>query len=199
MSASGSVTAWLGRVKVGDQEAAQQLWQRYFDQLVRMARGKLRFARRRVVDEEDVALSAMDSFFRAAAAGKFPKLNDRHGLWPLLVTITTRKAIKVNKHEQSQKEGGGKVRGDSALTGGSSAEPGWQQVLGRKPDPAFAWLVAEEFERVLALLPESLRSVALWKMEGFTNSEIAAKLGRIERTVEIKLQRIRRLWAGERA
>jgi DNA-directed RNA polymerase specialized sigma24 family protein len=198
MSSTHSVTRWLGQLKAGDQEAARQLWARYFKQLVRLARAQLAGARRRVADEEDVALGALDSFCRAAAAGRFPDLHDRHGLWPLLVAITTHKASKQVQHERRQKRGGGAVRGGSALgdPGGDPDDPGgWEQVLGREPSPAFACQVADECRRLLDQLQEEpLRSVALWKMEGYTNAEIAAKLGCIERTVERKLRTIRRIW-----
>jgi DNA-directed RNA polymerase specialized sigma24 family protein len=40
----------------------------------------------------------------------------------------------------------------------------------------------------------ALRTVALWKMEGYTNLEIADRLACVETTVERKLQRIRKLW-----
>jgi DNA-directed RNA polymerase specialized sigma24 family protein len=197
------VTQWLGRLKAGDQEPAQQLWERYFDQLVRLARVRLQGARRRAADEEDVALSALDSFCRGATAGRFPNLHDRHGLWPLLVAITARKAIKLAKHERRLKRGGGAVRGESALIapGGNPDEPtGWEQVLGGEPTPAFACQVAEECRRLLEdLQEESLRQVALWKMEGYTNGEIAAKLGCIERTVERKVRSIRRIWGEDGA
>jgi DNA-directed RNA polymerase specialized sigma24 family protein len=200
MSSGQSVTRWLGRLKAGDGEAAQQLWQRYFGQLVGLARARLQGARRRAADEEDVALSALDSFCRGAAAGRFPDLQDRHGLWPLLVAITARKAIKLAQHERRQKRGGGAVRGESALAGpeGEAGGPAaWEQVLGREPSPAFACEVADECRRLLAQLPEEpLRLIALWKMEGYTNAEIAAKLGCIERTVERKLRLIRQLWEG---
>jgi hypothetical protein len=44
-----------------------------------------------------------------------------------------------------------------------------------------------------------LRSVALWKMEGFTNREIAGRLGCVEHTVERKLRVVRQIWSGEAA
>ena len=59
--------------------------------------------------------------------------------------------------------------------------------------------MAEECRRLLELLGDAtLRSVAVWKMEGYTNAEIADKLGCVAVTVERKLQLIRSLWAGER-
>jgi DNA-directed RNA polymerase specialized sigma24 family protein len=58
--------------------------------------------------------------------------------------------------------------------------------------------MAEECQRLLGMLTEpDLRSVALWKLEGYTNEEIAAKLGCVERTVERKVRRIRAVWNQE--
>jgi DNA-directed RNA polymerase specialized sigma24 family protein len=195
MSSTQSVTQWLGRLMAGDYAAAQQLWVRYFEQLVRLARARLGGTRRRAADEEDVALSALDSFCRGAAAGRFPDLCDRQGLWPLLVAITSRKAIKQVQHERRQKRGGGAVRGDSALAGPDD-RAGWEQVLGREPSPSFACEVTDACRRLLDRLQPPLRAIALWKMEGFTNAEIAAKLGCLERTVERKLRLIRQIWEG---
>src|SRR4051812_14399498 len=78
----GSVTRWLGDLKAGDQDAARRLWDRYFEQLVRLARSKRRGLPDPGVhsDEEDVALSALDCVFRGAAEGKYPDLGDRDDL-----------------------------------------------------------------------------------------------------------------------
>ena len=80
MSPEGSVTRWLVQLQAGDAAAAEQLWQRYFQRLVGLARQKLRNASRRVIDEEDVALSAFDSFCRNAEQGRFSPLFDRESL-----------------------------------------------------------------------------------------------------------------------
>jgi hypothetical protein len=95
MAPAGDVTFWIAQAKAGNREAAQWLLGHYFHQLVALARGKLRGARQRDRDGEDVALSAFDSFYRAAGRGCFPKLNDRQDLWQLLVLITCRKAADL--------------------------------------------------------------------------------------------------------
>jgi DNA-directed RNA polymerase specialized sigma24 family protein len=199
MTSAGSVTQWIDLLKAGDSAAAQKLWECYFERLVRLARRKLLGARRRVADEEDAALSAFDSFCRGARQGRFPQLRDRNNLWPLLVVITARKAIDLAEREGRKKRGGGAVRGESALQG-PDGEAGLDHVIGREPTPEFAAQVAEECRRRFdALSDPQLRSVALWKLEGYTNAEIAAKLGCVVGTVERKLRVIRTLWEKENA
>ena len=192
-SASGSVSHWIGRLRAGDQAAAQPLWERYFRQLVALARKRLQGTPRRAADEEDAALSAFDSVCRGIECLRFPQLVDRDDLWRLLVVITARKALALVRHENRQKRGGGKVQ-----AGAESDEDALAQVLGPEPSPAFAAQVAEECGRLLDLLTDpELRSIALWKLEGYTAEEIAGKLGCVPRTVERKLRVIRGLWNPE--
>ena len=69
------------------------------------------------------------------------------------------------------------------------------ELIGREPDPQVTLQIAEECQHLLDGISDTiLRAIALWKMEGFTTEEIAAKLGCTTRTVERKLQLIRRLW-----
>jgi DNA-directed RNA polymerase specialized sigma24 family protein len=142
-----------------------------------------------------VALSAFASFCRAAANQRLPQLADRDGLWRLLVVLTARKARHLVRDECRQKRGGGHILDENAL-GGDGA--GLDEVIGAEPTPDFAAQVAQECGRLLGLLGEAeLRSIALWKMEGDTNDEIAEKLGCVPRTVERKLARIRKIWEKE--
>src|SRR5262249_11131459 len=154
MSSSGSVTVWINQLKGGDAEAAERLWASYFPRLVGLARKKLRELPRRAADEEDVALSAFDSFCRGAEQGRFPQLADRDNLWQLLMIITARKALQLMRHEQRQKRGGGAVRGDSAFQGeaGQSDEAGLERVVGTEPTPEFAAQMVEEYQRLLLRL-----------------------------------------------
>ena len=103
MSADGSVTHWIHELKRGNRAAAQGLWERYFAQLVRLARMRLKNSSRRVADEEDLALSVMDRFVRAAEAGRYPSLSDRSGLWRLLVKITARKLIDQHRYDHRKR------------------------------------------------------------------------------------------------
>jgi hypothetical protein len=122
MSSEGLVTHWIARLKTGNQSAAQHLWEGYFQQLIERARQKLAGTPRRAADEEDVVLSAFDSFCRGARQGRFPQLQDRHDLWQLLIVITERKAIDLVHHERRLRRGGGKVMDERALHDVVSAE-----------------------------------------------------------------------------
>jgi DNA-directed RNA polymerase specialized sigma24 family protein len=199
MSAPNSVNNWLAQLKTGDQAAAQPLWQRYFRRMEALARKRLRGARRREADEEDVALSAFHSFCRGAEQGRFPLLADRDNLWRLLVVITARKALDLLERQRRLKRGGGRLRGESAfLDPAGSGQDGIEQVVGDEPSPDFVAQVAEECQRLLdKLSDDELRSIAVWKLECDTNQEIAAKLGCSLARVERRLRVIRKLWEGK--
>jgi DNA-directed RNA polymerase specialized sigma24 family protein len=200
MSSSGSVTAWFDQLRTGDHDAAQQLCQRYFQRLVDLARKKLRGAPRGMADEEDVALSAFDSFCRGAEQGRFPQLHDRDDLWHLLLVITERKAIDLVKYEKSQKRGKGLVRHEGSMAGDSSGTSAFGQLPAPEPTPALVAQFVDECRRLLdALVDETLRAVALAKMESYTNKEIAERLNCSVPTIERKLRRVRQIWRKETA
>ena len=102
MQSDDSVAQLIEKIKAGDEEASQALWKRYFPQLVHLARQKLAGRNIRMADEQNVALSALDSFIRAAADDRFPDLLDRDGLWRLLSAMTHRKAVDLIRHEDRQ-------------------------------------------------------------------------------------------------
>jgi DNA-directed RNA polymerase specialized sigma24 family protein len=195
-----SETNWLHLLKLGEQEATRELWERYFHRLLGLARKKLTSGPRRVADEEDVAVSAFHSFCRGAAAEKFTQLEDRSDLWQVLAMITTRKALRQLQRERAEKRGGGDVRGESAFGAGQGNDSGGgiDKFATGGPTPELMAAVDEQFEQLLDRLPENeLRKIALAKLEGFTNAEIAGQIGRHERSVERKLQLIRGHWGDE--
>jgi DNA-directed RNA polymerase specialized sigma24 family protein len=194
----GSVTRWIGDLKAGGDSAAQHLWERYFHRLVHLARAALRAAPRAgaVADEEDAALSAFDTFCRAAARGQFPDLADRDGLWALLVAITLRKVGGQVQRQGARKRGGGRLLGESALIDGDAAAGGGlDRLAGDEPGPELAATVVDEYRRLRdGLKGEALRRVLDLRLAGSTRAEIAALLGCTECTVTRKLQRIRSTW-----
>jgi DNA-directed RNA polymerase specialized sigma24 family protein len=174
--------------------------------MVGMARHKLKGTPRQMADEEDVALSAFNSFCLGAEKGNFTQLTDRSNLWPLLVSITAHKAVDLIRYQNRLKRGGPgdgtepteneeSASSDSTQNRIPRGSIEFQEIISEEPTPEFAAQVADEFDRLITRLDdESLQSVALWKLEGFTNDEIAEKLDCVPRTVERKLQLIRTLW-----
>jgi RNA polymerase sigma factor (sigma-70 family) len=200
MSSTGSVTVWLGRLKAGDRAAVQQLWERYFRRLVGLARKKVQDLPRRASDEEDVALSAFDSFCRRAEQGCFPRLDDRQDLWEVLVVLTVRKAHDLREYEQREKRDWRRTVHEGDRAGGDSDtdDPLMARLIDREPEPAFAAAVAEQYRQLLDKLPdEELRTIARRKLEGHTNEEIAAQLDCSVATVERRLRMIRKCWGEE--
>jgi DNA-directed RNA polymerase specialized sigma24 family protein len=191
----GSVTRWIPDLIAGSNEAAQRLWNRWWNRLTRVALTKLRANRRRAVeDEEDAALSAFDTFCRGAAGGRFPRLRNRHQMWRLLSVITRRKAIdQVRRHGRLRR--GGEILVESLREGATSeCARSLTAIEGREPTPEAAAMTAESRQQLLdGLGDEVLRQIALLKLDGYTDTEIAGRLGCSLRSVERKLALIRLL------
>jgi DNA-directed RNA polymerase specialized sigma24 family protein len=200
MSPEGSITRWIAQLELDhSDEAQEELWRRYFHRLIGLARLKLGQTPRAAADEEDVAAAVLQSFFTGVADGKFPRLRDRHDIWPLLAKITSHKALDQQRYLLAEKRGGGRVRGDSIMAGPSGSFNQWPAALLESelgPDHLVA--INEQCSRLMTLLPDNqLRQIARRRLEGYTNAEIAKELGVIERTVERRIQLIRSIWGKE--
>jgi hypothetical protein len=114
----------------------------------------------------------------------------------MLVVLTARKALRQVQYERRQERGGGNVIPEADVAPADAGPgAGLDAIIGREPSPEFAAQVADECGRLLDLLDdEELRTIAVLKMDGHTNTEIAGKLGCLKRTVQRKLQVIRGLW-----
>jgi DNA-directed RNA polymerase specialized sigma24 family protein len=196
------VTYWLRQLESGDEDAARLLWQRYYRELVELARASLGTTPRRVTDEEDVALSVMRCLYDGSARGQFVAVINRQELWQLLATITGRKVIDRQRHLNMQKRGGGRVRGDSVLHDNADdrSNVGFDEFPSDAPTPEVLAIATEEYRRLMVLLDDDrLREIAECKLEGYTNEQIGEQLGLACRSIERKLQRIRQVWEGELA
>jgi RNA polymerase sigma factor (sigma-70 family) len=183
MTSTDSVTCWIQEIKDGDQAAVQKLLEHYFQRLVHLARKKLHMLPQLEDYGEDVALSAFKSLVLGAQRDRFARLQDRQDLWRLLVVLTLRKAIDLLRKEGRHPQ---------------HADVNVAEFISQEPTPETALQMADECRRLLDKLGnEELRTIALWKMEGYTNDEIAAKLNCVLRTVERRLQLIRKIWEAE--
>jgi RNA polymerase sigma factor (sigma-70 family) len=190
---SHSVSRWIERLKDADPRAAQVLWERFVERMLAVARQRMQTSRR-VADEEDVVITAFERFLHGVQNGRFPRLNDRDDLWAVLLTLTSRHAARQIRDQNRDKRGGGEVRGDSALHSGANG------LVDEAPTPAEAMEIQENFAVLLdSLDDDSLRQIALARLEGYSNSEIARQIGRSEVTVERRLRLIRAIWDPEEA
>ena len=192
-----SVTLLVEKLKTGDEQAAQEVWSRFFHRIASLANRKLEHVSKRMADEEDVASKAMKSLLIGVKNGKFPKLYDRNDLWQILAMLVDRKARDQKRAVFAKKRGGGEVRGESCLGEGGEMprNRGLQNLPSPEPSPEFIQMSIDEIRSLMERLrTDEERLIAQLKFELFTNAEIAEKLGTTERTIERKLAIIRASW-----
>lgn len=194
MAPQDSAVQWVGEWSAGRQSAAGRLWERFQPRLAALARRCLGSRAGTWVDEDDLVSQAWGSFFRRARDGDFRELLDANELWRLLAAIVTRKAMD---HQRSM----GRTKRLPDVAG----DPGeFRKVTGAGPFARSSW--SPEFRAVRAdllrhlferLADDELRQIALLKLHGHVNREIARIIGRSEPTVERRLRLIRLVWAQE--
>ena len=197
---SDQVTQWVQDLRGKDHEPARLLWNRYFERLIREATKQLGSTPQRHVHEEDVAASVFSSLCRGVANGRFSELGSRDELWRLLVVLTRCKVIDRKRHLKRQRRGGGEVASESIFLRGTADERrrGLDALEGDDFTPEKLAIFNEECQRLLGMLrDDTLRTVAICRLEGFSNEEIAEKLRISSRSVERKLNLIRSSWLKE--
>lgn len=195
----GEITKWIDELRDADQDAAEKLWDHFFGRLHVLGRNALMVRSRRVYDEEDAAQSAFLSFCNGIAAGRFPDLTDRDSLWRLLVVITVRKIHERHQYDRRARRDVRRSITDSVFgpsAGASEDGPrGVELLASREPSPEFAVEFSETCEHLNELLEdETLRTIARLKLEGVTDEEVGAALNCSRRTVQRRLEIIRRRW-----
>jgi len=190
-SSVGSVTHRIGVLKGGDRRAAAPLFDRFYRRTVALARAKLGSSGGPIADGEDAALSVFVDMFDGAPQGTFPLVDDRDDLWSLMAVMTARKAADLKKQQSRLKRGGDRlIRACDLDDGGRDGAVG--QVPGAEPIAEFTVVMAEECQcRIDALEDDVLRNVAMLRLDGFSNREIAERLGCTRRTVVRKVELIR--------
>jgi RNA polymerase sigma factor (sigma-70 family) len=195
--ADHSVTTWIARVKSGESLAAQRLWERYLSQLVQVARSRLAGSPQQVADADDAVIVAFEKFLRYAKEGRFPRLDDRYDLWQVLLMVTDQAAVDQRRQSTAAKRGSAVTRSLAAMRGANPDSESQWQPASLDPTPEFAVATTEQCRRLLALLDDQERRIALAKVHGLTNEEIAEKEEVSLRGIERKLSIIRKIWSRD--
>ena len=194
----GSVTNCMNQLRDGNHDAANELWQRFYSRLVRLAHNRMNAKFRRVTSGEDVAAIAIAECFKSLEEGRFPELTDREDLWSRLAQITERRALNEIRRQTSQKAGGGAVRGESVFLNAEDQFPqGINGIAGREPTPEYADQLSITVHELLSGLNDQHRQIAILKMQGYTNREISKQVGVSIATVERKLAILREILAQD--
>lgn len=192
----GSITNAIVALENHDPEAAEAarlIWDRFFQRLCSFAETKVYKRHRRLISADEIASNAFLALVDGVRAKRFQKVRNRDELWQMLTLIAARKAVNLRKAHDRSKRGKGRVKGGSVF--GPIGINGVVDFLQRDMAPDVGALIRDLSQQLLQRLPtDELRSVALWRMAGFSNAEIAEKLGCVERTIERKLNLIRGVW-----
>lgn len=195
-----SISQQLDEIKKSDEAAIAVLWNHYYPALASFAEKRLAAlgVQQRVFNGDDVAASALASFFKAVQRDRFPDLNSEESLFRLLKRITIRKVIDRKRHSQTLKAGGGELRGESAFGSNSMSAFGIEGVQGETPSPEWIAMMEEECKGLFTMLgDEELQTIACLRLEGYSNAEIASQRGYSIATVERRLKLIRARWSSE--
>ena len=185
-----SVSEWIAGMKRGDGRAVEALWQRYFDRICRLADRKLGGASRSVEDERDLASHALRAIWEGARAGRFKQLENRDDLWQLLAVITSRKAANVHRDQSTRRE---RLRTNSDFLPSPVME--FMEMVESPPTEALIDQIPMSCQDLLSRLDDEYRQIALMRLAGHSNAEIATHLECSIATVERRLKSIRAAWS----
>lgn len=205
-----SVTQILQRLRSCNADAKRaaenELWQQFVGPMRRIARSKMRGGGWPVADEEDVAISVFRVFFKGVRDGRFDSLVSSGQTQALLTRLTIDKTIDLIRFHKAQR----RCPVEKSYSTNEDGTPGSRSMVARSPLPLHmqsqmadkreypADAIAEwkdELNRLIVMLSEqTLQQIVTLKLQGYSNDEIAAELGCVTRTVERKLQMIRKFW-----
>lgn len=187
MAAQGTVTCLFARVRQGDADAFEPLWDHFFPRLVGLARKRLSGRAAMAHDAEDAAQAALISFWTQIRSGEYLQDLCRGSLWNLLATITVRKVGKQLRNESAARRGDGRVLPAADLAGTESLA----EMLTVLPTQELDGQAAELMES----LPEDLQQIAIRRLFGHSTEEIADQLECSRRKIQRKLEIVRLRWA----
>src|SRR5262245_41306139 len=159
MDRSGDLVA---RWRDGDQQAAHELFRRYADRLIALARSRLPEKLGRRVDPEDIVQSVYRSFFKDAREGRY-ELHRGGDLWRLLVTITLAKLYnQLKRHSQEKRS----IECERPFASADRFADLHAYLEHREPSPAEAAALADEMEQTMRRLAPIPRQVLELRLQG---------------------------------
>lgn len=194
MSDQGSVTAWLPLLERGDAVADEWLVSTYFEHVARIARRQLGLAPRRAADEEDVANSVFRLFLARAKDGGFKQLADRNDLHRILLLLTKRRAIDYYRRSTRRRQ---LEVGESAIAEAAESQVRFKEIAATQAPSDLVMEIAEEIRELFSDIEcqdLQLDQIAMFRLQGYSAAEIAARIGCLPRTVYRRLNLIQTRW-----
>jgi RNA polymerase sigma-70 factor, ECF subfamily len=184
---SAETRVLLDMWRAGDEEAARELFDRYADRLLALARSRISARLNSRVDPEDVVQSVFRTFFFRVKEGKF-SFHDQDDLSKLLVRITVHKTLRqVEFHKAAKRDPGMEAPQDDI------DHDRIKQVLDSQPTPQAAVTFLNELEHFLGRLTKDEREILELRLQGYSNREIAEKLNIYDRKIRRVLERVKAL------
>lgn len=174
----------IAAFKAGSETAARDLFDRYCEKLMRLARRRIGQRMTTRVDPEDVIQSAFRTFFVHVKNDEFT-FEGEDDLFKLLVRLTVNKTLRQIAHHRAAKRDPSKE-----VAQGSGDNDILANITAHEPSPEVEVAVLDELERFLGQLPEFDRRVLELKLQGNSTTEIAEALGSYDRKIRRVLERI---------
>ena len=178
-----SFEGFLRQLTDGGQSASAEVFARFAERLILLARSRLSAQLLQKMDPEDVVQSVFRSFFRRQGAGQFD-FDNWGGLWGLLVTMTIRKCgRRADKFFAARRD----IRREIPPVGSLDDSIRPIDMPANEPTPAEAATLADFVEQLMGSLDERGRTL---RLQGCSVAEIGDQIGRTSRTVQRILDRI---------
>lgn len=184
MAAENDFDRFMDRLRRGDEDAATEVFSRYAQRLIALARSQLDSWIRTRVEPEDVVQSVFRSFFSRVKAEQF-QLGDWDNLWTVLTLITVRKCANRSEFWRAAK------RDLQRIANPLRQEDLLEEILTREPTPLEAALLSETLEQLLKNVSARDQLILAAHLQGHDITAISEQAGVTERTVRRTLERMR--------